>query len=216
MRKEKTFIIKLADFFRRYFGASKRAEEEIHNLHERAKTHNEELEFYKSNNNDLFNQLEISKRKLDDLTIALQKKNKTIDNLICQLSHVTTQCNKLQEQNTSLKKENDKLTNLHNQVIGFIISGIQNSEIFDDNTFSKEQVILFLNNQFEQLLSVLDIEMYEDVNIHINPMFHKIEKTQYCEDITKEGYISKSLRKGFRIGDKCIQEQLVEIYSHNK
>lgn len=213
--KEKPFIVQLAEFLSDYSGTSKELDENLHNLQERAKSLNEELCSYKSQLAVLSEQVLDANQNVERLEKSLQEKNQEIDSLSKELCIASAQHEKDEEICNRLSKDLEIILDKQNLLIGYIMSSIQNSEIFSGASFSKEQVIQFLNTQLEQLLSTLDIETFEDINIHVNPLFHKIEATQYCEDASKEGLISRSLGKGFRIGEKCIQEQPVEIFTHN-
>ena len=205
--KEKPIIVRLAEFLSGYSTTSKEFEETLHKLKSLALSLNKDLDYYKSKTSELSS-------KIDGLDIMLNEKIRIVDNLNEQLRVALNNYQQLNSNYDMLGKENKALSNKHNILIGYIISGIQSIEIFSDAAFSKEQVIKSLYIQFEQFLSALDIEIYENLEGRINPQFHKIEATHYSEDITKEGYISKSLGKGFRIGDKCIKEQPVEIFTH--
>lgn len=213
--KEKPFIVQLAEFLSGYSGTSKELDETLRNLQEKAESLNEELCSHKAQSAELSDQLLKTKHTIESLEQSLQKKNIEIDNLSNKLSIASEQHKKDEEKCDKLGKELEIIISKQNTIVGYIMSAIQNSEIFLGVSFSKEQAIQFFNAQLEQFLSVLDIETFEDINILVNPLFHKIEATQYCEDSSKEGLISKSLGKGFRIGEKCIQEQPVEIFTHN-
>ena len=207
--KEKPFIVQLAEFLSGYSGTSKELDETLHNLQERAKSLNEELCSYKSQSKELSNNLQESQQKVEDLEQILEKKELEIEHLSAEICSASDQHKIDEERCYKLSKDLETISDKQNILVGYIMSAIQNSEIFSGASFTKEQVIQFLNAQLEQLLSTLDID------IHVNPLFHKIEATQYCEDVTKEGLIYRSLGKGFRIGEKCIQEQPVEIFTHN-
>lgn len=213
--KEKPFIVQLAEFISGYSGTSKELDETLHNLQARAKSLNEELCSYKSQSKELLNKVQELQQKVDNLEQTIEKKNIEIEHLSTEICSASEQHKIDEERCNKLSKDLESISDKQNILVGYIMSAIQNSEIFSDASFTKEQVIQFLNAQLEQLLSTLDIETFEDINIHVNPLFHKIEATQYCEDVTKEGLISRSLGKGFRIGEKCIQEQPVEIFTHN-
>lgn len=213
--KEKPFIVQLAEFLSGYSGTSKELDEKLCHLQEQAKSLNKELCLYKSNSQKQSVKIVEATHRIEYLEKLIQDKNQEIGNLTEQLSILTDRYQKKLDRYNTLNNEVELLSRRQNVLVGYIISGIQNSEIFSAETFSKDQVIHFLNTQLELLLSALDIEIYEDIDIHVNPIFHKIETTKHCDDITKDGFISKSLGKGFRIGDKCIQEQPVEIYTYN-
>lgn len=213
--KEKPYIVQLAEFLSGYSGSSKEQDETLRHLQARAKALNEELRTYKSECEKLNGRISETEDKIGGLENLLQEKNQEIDTLSKQLYESTDQLKKVLERYNTLSKDLEIMSDKQNTIVGYIMSAIQNSEIFSGSSFSKEQVIQFLNTQLEQLLSVLDIEIYEDINVPLNPLFHKIEATQYTEEITKEGLISKSFGKGFRIGERCIQEQPVEIFTHN-
>lgn len=213
--KEKPFIVQLAEFLSGYSGTSKERDETLRHLQERAKSLNEELYLYKSKADEQSAKVVEAGQQIEHLENTIQEKDQKIGNLTEQLRTISDQYQKSLERCNTLSKDIEKLSNKQNVLVGYIMSGIQNSEIFSAETFPKAQVIQFLNAQLEQLLSALDIEIYEDVDVHVDPLFHKIEATKHCDNAAKEGYISRSLGKGFRIGGKCIQEQPVEIYTHN-
>lgn len=213
--KEKPLIVQLAEFLSGYSGTSKELDETLRYLQERTKSLNEELCLYKSKADEHSAKVIEAGQQIEHLENTIQEKDQKIGNLIEQLRTISDQYQKSLERCSTLSKDIELLSSKQNVLVGYIMSDIQNSEIFSAETFSKAQVIQFLNALLEQLLSALDIEIYEDVDVHVNPLFHKIEATKHCHDAAKEGYISRSLGKGFRVGDKCIQEQPVEIYTHN-
>lgn len=213
--KEKPFIVQLAEFLSGYSGTSEKLDETLRNLQEKAKSLNQELCSYKAQSEELSAKIIGLNQANERLEKSIAKKNKEIEVLSGQLVKASAEQKETDERCNNLNNALQSVSGKHNVLVGYIISAIQNSEIFSAASFSKEQVIQFLNAQLEQLLSALDIEIYEDKDIHVNPVFHRIEATQYCEDITKEGIISRSLGKGFRVGNKCIQEQPVEIFTHN-
>jgi molecular chaperone GrpE (heat shock protein) len=213
--REKPFIVQFAEFISGYSSSSREQEEALCKLEGQAKNLIRELDSYKAKSKDLSTNLTNAEKMVSSLNESLLEKSNTIDSLKEKLKEASElidgfkiQCEKLNEANTLLSSQ-------QNNLVGNIISGIQNSELFLGDLFSKEQVIQFLNTQLEQLLQTMGISVFEDIDIPVNPLFHKIEATTFCEDISKEGFISKSLGKGFRIEGKCIQEQPVEIYTHN-
>lgn len=213
--REKPFIVQLAEFLSGYTGTSKEQDETLRRLQERAKSLNEELDSYKSKCKELTDWNSQVENKIKNLESSLKEKNQEVGTLTERLYAATEQLKEALEKSDALNQDLERMSDKQNEFVGYIMSAMQNSEIFSDESFSKEQVIQFLNTQLEQLLSALDIEVFEDINIPVSPLFHKIEATQYTEDIAKEGLISKSLGKGFKIGEKCIQEQPVEIFTHN-
>lgn len=213
--REKPFIVQLAEFLSGYTGTSKEQDETLRRLQERAKSLNEELDSYKSKCKELTDWNSQVENKIKNLESSLKEKNQEVGTLTERLYAATEQLKEALEKSDALNQDLERMSDKQNEFVGYIMSAMQNSEIFSDESFSKEQVIQFLNTQLEQLLSALDIEVFEDINIPVTPLFHKIEATQYTEDIAKEGLISKSLGKGFKIGEKCIQEQPVEIFTHN-
>jgi chromosome segregation ATPase len=213
--KDKPFIVQFAEFISGYSSSSKEQDEALRKLEEQARILSRELDSYKTKSKDLSVNLTNAERMVSFLNEKLLEKSNAIDSLKEQLGKATGLIDEFKIQCKQLNEANTLLSSQQNTLVGNIISGIQNSELFLGDFFSKEQVILFLNTQLEQMLQALGINVYEDIGIPVNPLFHKIEATKFCEDISKEGVISKSLGKGFRSGDKCIQEQPVEIYTHN-
>lgn len=122
----------------------------------------------------------------------------------------------LNEISQNLTRKQTELLSLRNNtrlIVDDLISCIQNSEILLSSTFSKEKVMEYFINQLENAIGIFGIAVFEDVGIPANPIFHKIVATVPCEDSSKIGIISRSLSKGFRLKDKCIIEQQVEIYN---
>lgn len=214
--REKPFIVQLAEFLSGYTGTSNELDETLRRLKERAKSLNEELDSYKSKCKELTDWNSEAENKIKNLESSLKEKNQEVETLSERLYAATEQLKEALEKSDALNQDLERMSDKQNELVGYIMSAMQNSEIFSGKSFSKEQVIQFLNTQLEQLLSALDIESFEDINIPVSPLFHKIEATQYTEDIAKEGLISKSFGKGFKIGEKCIQEQPVEIFTHNQ
>lgn len=212
--KNKPFIVQFAEFISGYSSSSREQEEALRNLEEQAKILIGELDSYKAKTKDLSVNLTNAEKMNSSLKESLLEKSNIIDSLKEQLKEASELIDGFKIQSEQLNEANTLLSSQQNTLVGNIISGIQNSELFFGDLFSKEQVIQFLNIQLEQLLQTMGIGIFEDIDIPVNPLFHKIEATTFCEDISKEGVISKSLGKGFRIGDKCIQEQPVEIYTH--
>lgn len=213
--KDKPFIVQFAEFISGYSSSSKEQDEALRKLEEQASILSSELVSYKTKSKDLSINLTNAEKMVSFLNESLLEKSNAIDSLKEQLGKATGLIDEFKIQCKQLNEANALLSSQQNTLVGNIISGIQNSELFLGDLFSKEQVILFLNTQLEQMLQALGINVYEDIDIPVNPLFHKIEATKFCEDISKDGVISKSFGKGFRIGDKCIQEQPVEIYTHN-
>ena len=213
--KEKPFIVQFAEFISGYSSSSREQEETLRKLEVQAKNLIRELDLYKAKSKDLSVNLTNAEKMVRSLNESLLEKSNTIDSLKEKLKETSELIDKFNIKCEKLNEANTRLSSQHNTLVGNIISGIQNSELFLGELFSKEQVIQFLNTQLEQLLQTMGIRVFEDIDIPVNPLFHKIEATKFCEDISKEGVISKSLGKGFRIEDKCIQEQPVEIYTHN-
>ena len=214
--REKPLIVQLAEFLSGYTGTSNELDETLRRLQERAKSLNEELDSYKSKCKELTDWNSEAENKIKNLESSLKEKNQEVETLSERLYAATEQLKEALEISDALNQDLERMSDKQNELVGYIMSAMQNSEIFSGKSFSKEQVIQFLNTQLEQLLSALDIESFEDINIPVSPLFHKIEATQYTEDIAKEGLISKSFGKGFKIGEKCIQEQPVEIFTHNQ
>lgn len=213
--KEKPFIVQLAEFLSGYSGNSKELDETLINLRNKAEALNEELNIYKTQSEEFSAKVFKKQQEIERLEDTIKAHSNKLEILSDQLNLATENNKNLEDKCATLNHTLEFVSDKQNILVGYIMSAIQNSEIFSGELFSKEQVIQFLNAQFEQLLSTLDIEVFEDSNIPVNPVFHKIEATLYCDDITKEGFISRSLGKGFRSGQKCIQEQPVEIYTHN-
>lgn len=213
--KEKPLIVRVAESVSGYADTSKELVDALREAHERVKSLSDELRSKKSECRELTDRIAEADDKIKGLETSLREKDLEIDTLSKKLHAATERLEKALERSDALSQDLERVSDKQNELVGYIMSAIQNSEIFSGTSFSKEQVIQFLNIQFEQLLSVLDIDVYEDIDIPVNPLLHKIVATQYTEDIAKEGIISKSLGKGFRMGEKCIQEQPVEILTHN-
>lgn len=125
---------------------------------------------------------------------------------------LTSQISLLQKNFQTCQSELSKQSGHIKELVDNLIYCLQHSEVLIDESYKKENVIDYFFNQIEQILSVVGIEAYEDKIGPVNSVFHKIVSTVETEDDQKKGTISRSLGKGFRIGEKCIIEQNVEIF----
>lgn len=167
---------------------------------------------------------QVENKKLKSNNSQLQSENTRLKD---ELSNTKDELVNLRQQNKRLSEDliqktkeanrfHIELSALKNNVktiVDNLIACLQNCEILAPPTFSKEKVMEFFCNQLENVIGIFGISVFEDVDVPVNPSFHKIVAITPSEDGSKVGYISRSLGKGFRAGEKCIVEQQVEVYN---
>lgn len=211
-KKSKPLLVQLAEAFCGYSDNSEIMAGKIRQLIQEAESlstnldnaqaENKEL---KSNNSQLQSENTRLKDELSDTNgelINLRQQNKRISEDLIQK---TEEANRFHIELSALK-------NNIKTIVDNLIACLQYCEILDSPTFSKEKVMEFFCNQLENAIGVFGISVFEDVDVPVNPSFHKIVAITPSEDGSKVGYISRSLGKGFRAGEKCIVEQQVEVY----
>ena len=172
---------------------------------------------------EILDKVQVENRKLKALNEDLQSKN---DYLERELSQIKKKLDDWEKQNKelseSLKQKAEELDRSRGElstlehktkdIVGNLIFCLQNSEILMPPTFSKEKVMEFFNKQLEKAIGIFGVSVFEDVDGPVNSSFHRIVATTPSKDASMVGCISRSLGKGFRLGEKCIVEQQVEIY----
>lgn len=164
---------------------------------------------------NLHGQLEKANKALKELEILKKDFCKLIkekESLLSKIEEAESFLDTLRHENDSLKKELANQSANLKDIVDNVIYCLQHSEFLEDDSYEKKEVIGFFNKHIEQILAKVGIEVFEDVEGPVNPVFHKIVASANTDIAAQKGTISRSLGKGFRIGDKCVVEQLVEIY----
>lgn len=197
-----TFFSKKKDSY------SKGLEQEIERLENAITTLEDELRSEKNKSSEFENVKKANKdlcEKNQELTVINQELTESNTSLISQFSI-------LQNNYLTCQSDLSKQSGQIKELVDNLIYCLQHSEVLIDESYNKENVMDYFFNQIENTLSVAGIEAYEDKIGPVNSVFHKIVSTIETADDQKKGTISRSLGKGFRIGEKCIIEQNVEIF----
>lgn len=214
MTRRKPYLVRLAELICGCTDESTRLYHDLQQIINEAPNLNSELETSKA----IVSSLKDEIRHSSEVAIELQSKIDSLETRNTELGQLINsqkvEIGSLRDGNTSLRRKLDNLNSQTKKIVEGLISCIKNSEILSTPVFDKEKSISFFSTQVEKVLTdVIGISIYEDIDLPFNPTFHKIVSTTPTEDSSKIGFIARSFSKGFRLGDKCIQEQQVEIYN---
>ena len=117
-----------------------------------------------------------------------------------------------------LREQNEYIPNnigVYNEdcIIQFIIRIIQQSSLLVlSNEKTKDDTLFFYNEKLEELLTLMNVEVINQVGIKYNSKFAKIVSTIEVEDDNLVDCIAESIDAGFMKDGKVIKPQEVIIY----
>lgn len=211
-KKNKPLLVRLAEAICGYSDTSEIMAGKIQQLIQEAESLSANLDNAQTANEELKSENSLLQAENTRLKNELSHKEGELSNLRPQNKPLSEDLTQKTEEADRFHKELSDLKNNVKTIVDNLIACLQYCEILDSPTFSKEKVMEFFCNQLENAIGVFGISVFEDVDVPVNSSFHKIVAITPSEDGSKIGYISRSLGKGFRTGEKCIVEQQVEVY----
>lgn len=204
--KKKPLLVKLAESLTGYVDDTLKLREQVTLLVHEAKITSQELETCKKITQDSRTEIEKLQKEKVQCHLLLENKEKVLAETQEKLKLYSDKCAVIQK-DLELKRGNE------NKFIDTMILLLQRSNLIKNtDSFDKKKSIAFFVFQIENLLEEMGIIPFEDIGIPVNPAFHKIVDSEKTEDTLLIGQISKSVRRGFKMGDKCVIEQEVVIY----
>lgn len=204
--KKKPLLVKLAESLTGYVDDTLKLREQVTLLVHEAKIISKELETCQKTIEDSRTKIEKLQEEKMQCNLLLQNKEKELAETEGKLKLYSDKCAVIQK-DLEFKRDNEK------KFVDTMITSLQRSNLIrNTDSFDKNKSIAFFTFQIESLLEEMGIIPFEDIGIPVNPAFHKIVDSEKTEDSLLIGQISKSVRRGFKMGDKCVTEQEVVIY----